>query len=62
MLRRSPNTPGVDAADHVLSQQVRGGMARSGRLRQEQNHQPPHLEVVPAVVDEAPAKEITAGR
>lgn len=59
-MRRSPNTPGVDAADHVLSQQVGGGVARPGRLGQEQHHQPPHLEVVPAVVDEAPAKETTA--
>lgn len=56
-MRRRPNTPGVDAADHVLGQRVGGSAARPGRLGQEEHHQPPHLEVVPAVVDEAPAKK-----
>lgn len=59
--RRSPDTPGVDAADHVLGQQVGGSVARPGRLGQEKHHQAPHLEVVPAVVDEAPAEKNDSG-
>lgn len=54
-MQRRPNKPGVDAADHVLSQQVGCSVARPGRLGQEKHHQAPHLEVVLAVVDEAPA-------
>lgn len=49
-------SPGVDAADHVLGQEIGGCDARSCGFRQQQYDQSPHLEVVLAVVDEAPAK------
>lgn len=55
--REASTLPGVDAADHVLSQEIGGREARPCGLRQEQYDQAPHLEVVLAVVDKAPAKK-----
>lgn len=49
--------PGVDAADHVLSQEIGGRAARPCSFGQEQHDKPPHLKVVLAVVDKAPAKK-----
>lgn len=49
--------PRVDAADHVLRQEVGGRVARPRRFRHQQYDQPPGLEVAPAVVDVAPEKK-----
>lgn len=53
----SGDLPGVDAADHVLSQEVGRRVARPGRFRHEQDDHAPHLKVVPVVVDKASARE-----
>lgn len=51
------DVPGVDSADHVLSQEIRGHVARPCSFRQEQDNQSPHLKIVPAVIDEAPTMQ-----
>lgn len=48
--------PWVDAADHVLSEELWGCMARSCCFGQQQDNQSSHLKIVLAVIDEASAK------
>lgn len=48
--------PRVDAADHVLNQEIGGCVARPSGFRQEEYDQAPHLQVVLAVVDKTPAR------
>jgi len=47
----SGDLPGVDAADHVLSQEIGGDVAGPRGFWQEQDDQSSHLKVVLAVVD-----------